>query len=148
MKNQFAAEYQKHLDLLAQYRAAKVAGDQATMEQVREARRELTASIEAKGHIYCRLYDKYASAQERGNEYIDWDDTIWDDQVEGFVKGLRDNGIEKFVFSSGWSSAVETAWLLQQNGCKLEGLVEINGHEKAYGEEGYDKRHGYLFSVK
>ncbi len=147
MKNNFAEEYAQSRINLKLYRDAQTANDAARMDKAREAHRAQEAQIEAKGAVYSRLYAKYESAQERGNEYIDWDDVIWDKDVEGFVNGLRDCGIEKFVFSSTWTSAVETAWLLQMNGCKLEGLVEINGHRNSYGLEGFEKKHGYLFSV-
>ena len=147
MKNQFAAEYSKSIEILIKYNAAKAANDDAGMAAARAAHMEQEARIEAKGATYCRLYDRYVSAQERGNAYIDWDDVIWDKDVEGFVAGLREHGIERFVFSSGWSSAVETAWKLQQNGCKLEGLVEINGKHKSFGYDEYEKIHGYLFSL-
>lgn len=56
-------------------------------------------------------------------------------------------GIEKFTFSSSWSSAVETAWLFTQNGCRLERIVEINGSHKAFMSDEYEKAHGYLFSI-
>lgn len=147
MKNQFAAEYAQSRAILSQYNAAKAANDEAGMAAARAAHMEQEARIEAKGTTYSRLYDRYESAQERGNAYIDWDDVIWDEHVEGFVTGLRECGIERFVFSSGWSNAVETAWKLQQNGCKLEGLVEINGKHKSFGSDEYDKVHGYLFSL-
>ena len=147
MKNQFASEYAKHVDLINRYNDAKAADDEAMIQELRKAHKELDESIAAKGTIYSRLYHKYESAQERGNAYIDWNDVIWDGHVAGFVQGLRDCGIEKFIFSSGWSSAVDTAWLLQQNGCKLEGLVEFNGFSKAFGSDDYEKAHGYLFSV-
>ena len=88
-----------------------------------------------------------SEAQERGNAYIDLNDTIWDDQVPALIGNLREYGIEKFTFSSTWSSAVETAWLFTQNGCRLEGLVEINGRHKAFMSDEYEKAHGYLFSI-
>ena len=147
MKNQFAAEYSKSIEILIKYNSAMAANDDAGMAAARAAHMEQEARIEAKGTTYAQLYYRYESAQERGNPYIDFDDVIWDEKVEAFVAGLRQYGIDRFVFSSGWSSAVETAWKLQQNGCKLEGLVEINGKHKSIGNDEYDKVHGYLFSL-
>lgn len=147
MKNLFSAEYALQLETTKNYKAAKAANDEAGMEAARAAHMEQEARIEAMGTTFSRLYDRYVSAQERGNAYIDWDDVIWDNHVEGFVASLRECGIERFVFSSGWSSAVETAWKLQQCGCKLEGLVEINGRSKSFDSDDYDKIHGYLFSL-
>lgn len=148
MKNNFAQEYAKHVELMNTYKTLKETGDTAAIEELRKEARALEDSIAAKGTTYSRLYSKYETAMERGNEFIAWDDVIWDEHVEGFVQGLRNCGIEKFIFSSGWSSAVETAWLLQKNGCKLEGLVEFNGRDNIFGSNEPEKLHGYLFSVE
>lgn len=147
MENQFAAEYAQYKIILNQYNAAKAANDEVAIREARKAHREMQAHIEAKGTAYARLYTRYESAQERGNAFIDWDEPVPDEDVANFVANLRKYGIEKFVFSSTWSSAVETAWLFQQNGCKLEGLVEINSRFKGICSEEYEKIHGYLFSL-
>lgn len=147
MKNQFAEEYARHLEILSKYQSAKSAGDEAGIEAARAAHLALNDDIEAKGAVYARLYARYESAQERGNAFIDCGEVIWDKDVASFVASLREYGIEKFVFSSTWSSAVETAWLLQQNGCRLEGLIEINGGLKRFCSDEYEKIHGYLFTV-
>lgn len=34
----------------------------------------------------------------------------------GMIGALRENGVSHFTFSSGWSGAVDTAWLFTQNG--------------------------------
>ena len=147
MANQFAEEYAQSIANLIRYNAAKASNDEAAIQEVVKAHRELEAHIEAKGTAYAHLYSKYESAQERGNALIDWDEVIQDKDVSSFVANLREYGIEKFVFSSTWSSAVETAWLFQQNGCKLEGLVEINGRVKGICSDEREKIHGYLFSL-
>ena len=55
--------------------------------------------------------------------------------------------MKTFTFSSTWSSAVETAWLFVQNGCKLEGLVQINGTCQAFMREEYERVPAYVFSI-
>jgi len=147
MKNQFAMEYAESIKIRDQYQQAKASGNEAGVEAAKAARNQFVLNMMQKGEQYNSLYRQYASAQERGNAYIDCDTVIWDKDVEGFLSGLRKYGIEKFTFSSRWSSAVETAWLFQKNGCKLEGLVEINGVSKCFGSDEYEKIHGYLFSV-
>ena len=87
------------------------------------------------------------TAKDCGNEYIDLNDTIRDEAVEGLVACMKENGIEHFTFSSTWSSAVETAWLFQKAGCRLEGLIEINSQHKAFMSDEYEKAHGYLFKL-
>jgi hypothetical protein len=63
------------------------------------------------------------------------------------IESLKALGIEKFTFSSTWSSSVEVAWLFTQNGCTLEGLVEINGKCKQTFSDDFEKAHGFLFSI-
>lgn len=146
-KNNFAEEYAKELAVKAQYDEAKKAGSGEGQEAARETYRRLEEQIAEKGSAYARIYRLYSEAQERGNRYIDLNDTIWDEQVPALIGSLREYGVERFTFSSTWSSAVETAWLFTQNGCRLEGLVEINSQHKAFMSEEYEKAHGYLFRV-
>ncbi|MCD8049771.1 MAG: L-rhamnose mutarotase [Clostridia bacterium] len=126
--NTFAEEYRKFKVSDTEYHAAE---DEESKEAARKKARELFAEIDAKGTTYARIYTLYAEAQERGNEYIDLHDNIWDEHVKGVIDALREYGVEKFTFSSGWSSAVETAWLFLQNGCTLEGMIELHGSEKS-----------------
>lgn len=146
-KNNFAEEYAREAAIKAQYHEAEKAGSKEGQEAARDAYHELEEQIAVKGNSYARIYRLYSEAQDRGNEYIDLNDTIWDEQVKPLIGSLREYGIEKFTFSSTWSSAVETAWLFTQNGCGLEGLVEINSRHKAFMSEEYEKAHGYLFSI-
>jgi len=146
-KNNFAEEYAREAAIKAQYHEAETAGNAEGQEAARNAYQELEQQINAKGDSYARLYQLYSEARERGNEYIDLSDTIWDKQVKPLVGSLREYGVEKFTFSSTWSSAVETAWLFTQNGCRLEGLLEINSRHKAFMSGEYEKAHGYLFST-
>lgn len=146
-KNNFAEEYAREAALKAQYHEAEKAGSTEGQEAARNTYHELEEQIGAKGDSYARIYQLYSEARERGNEYIDLNDTIWDKQVKPLIDSLREYGIEKFTFSSSWSSAVETAWLFTQNGCRLEGLVEINSRHRAFMSEEYEKAHGYLFFI-
>ena len=147
MKNDFDREYAREQENIRAYHEAEARGDEAGMQAARDAHKALEADIEAKGKDYAYLYSLYEDARERGNELIDLSDVIWDDKVEALIASFRACGIERFTFSSSWSSAVETAWLFTKQGCRLEGLVEINGHCKAFMSSEYEKKHGYLFSV-
>ncbi|MCO7136414.1 hypothetical protein [Eubacterium callanderi] len=133
--------------LKARYDEAKEKENSAGMEAARASYRKLSEKIESRGESYTKVYRLYEDAAERGNEYIDLHDVVWDKDVEALIASLRENGIEYFTFSSTWSSAVETAWLFTENGCTLEGLVKINGQSKAFGNEEYEKIPAYLFAV-
>ena len=91
-------------------------------------------------------YRLYKQMKECGNEYIDLSIAIHDEV--GVLQTLRKYGVERFTFSSGWSSAVESAWIFQQNGCRLEGLIELNSIHKDWTTGEREKVHGYLFTIQ
>ena len=146
-KNIFAETYAQVQELKKRYNAAKDAGDEARMQAARDAYNLLMDGIGTAGESSVRIYRLYEEAHNCGNKYIDFNEVVWDKDVAGMIAALRENGITHFTFSSGWSGAVDTAWLFTQNGCRLEGLVEINGPHKAFGSDEYEKAHGYLFSI-
>ena len=147
MKNTFAEDYAAYKSIDAAYIAAQADGDEAGMEKAREDYRAWSAGIEAKGQDYTKIFRLYMDARKVGNTYIDLHDTIWDKDVKGLIEAMRALGVDRFTFSSTWSSAVETAWLFQKEGCSLEGLVEINSQHQAFMSNEYEKAHGYLFRV-
>ena len=147
MKNDFAREYAQEQENLRAYHEADARNDEAGRQAARDAHKAWGEAIDAKGQDYANLYRLYEEAQERGNELIDISEVVWDNKVEALIASFRAYGIERFTFSSGWSDAVETAWLFTRQGCRLEGLVEINGRCKDFMSDEYEKKHGYLFSI-
>ena len=143
MKNIFEEIYQQETELKKQYDAA----DDAGKDSIRAEHKALMEHIASLGGAAPRIWREYEKARENGNELLDINDVVWDKDVESLISCMREHGIEKFTFSSSWSSAVETAWLFQKAGCKLEGLVEINSQHKAIMSDKYEKAHGYLFSI-
>lgn len=68
-------------------------------------------------------------------------------KIQKLKKLYKDNGIEYFTFSSTWSSAVKIAWLFKQNGCSLEGLIEINENIDDFETGKMRKTPAYLFKL-
>lgn len=145
--NNFAEEYESYKEIEARYDAAELAGDKEQIFLAKAQFRTLRGGLLAKGDAYFRTFELYRDAKDRGNDYIDFDEVIWDDNVFGLIEGLRSMGIEYFTFSSTWSSAVKTAWLFKENGCDLEGLVMIHSPHKRFFSKEYDKAPAYLFKV-
>lgn len=89
-----------------QVQEAKKAYDAAADEAGREAARaichEATKAIEELGDTACRIWWDYESARDCGNTCLDIHDVVWDKDVEGLIACMS---------SSGWSGAVETAWI-------------------------------------
>lgn len=126
-------------------KAYAVATREAEQDAARAIYKQATAKLDGLSSTEKRIWSAYETARDCGNEYLDLNDTIRDDEVENLVACIKEYGIKAFTFSSTWSSAVETAWLFQKAGCTLAGLIEINSQHKAFMSDEYEKAHGYLF---
>ncbi len=148
MNNNFAEIYAREQALRAQYREARKGNDEAAMRQVRSDHEVLEGQIQEAGQAYARLYRLYASAMERGNAYIDLAEAHDYCDEEALISDMRAYGIANFTLSSGWSSAIESAWRFTQNGCTLEGMIEINGSCRDFTTDAYEKCGALLFHVQ
>lgn len=144
MMNIFEEAYRGIQEAKKAYAAATNTVDQ---DAARAIYKQATAKLDGLSSTEKRIWSAYEAAKDCGNEYLDLNDTIRDDEVEGLVACMKEYGIKAFTFSSTWSSAVETAWLFQKAGCTLAGLIEINSQHKAFMSDEYEKAHGYLFKL-
>ena len=142
--NTFENFYNRIRDAKNAYNAARTEDEKNI---ARFAYKAVWDELKELGNAACRLFNEYEVSRDSGNEHLDISEVVWDKDVADLVTAMRENGIEHFTFSSTWSSAVETAWLFQQNGCKLEGLIEINSHYTKWDSDEHEKAHGYLFRV-
>lgn len=147
MKNAFESIYNQLAELKTRYKAAKAANDAEGMKQIRMESNTLDESIQAKGAEFASIYDMYESARERGNEHIDISECYEYRDIPALLASFRKFEISAFTFSSRWSSAVEAAWLFMQNGCTMNGMVEINSKNTTWNGDGYEKCPAFLFSV-
>lgn len=139
--------YELEQEIKRAYDAADEQNDEAGKVTAREAYHAWKDKAIAEGEDFWRVYQMYEYGQDRGNEYIDLHDVIWDKDVPALIERLRKAGINKFTFSSTWSGTVETAWLFLQNGCKVEGMTEINGTSTAIFTDEYERVPAYVFSI-
>ena len=147
MKHTLEQVYTREQKLERAYEAAKAAGDEAGMEKARNEYQTMNKEVlETEDADFGFAYRLYKQMKECGNKFIDLSIAIHDEV--GTLQTLRKYGFEHFTFSSGWSSAVESAWIFQQNGCRLEGLIELNSIHKDWTTGEREKVHGYLFSIQ
>jgi hypothetical protein len=71
-----------------------------------------------------------------------FDDIIWDRDVEALTTCMRENGIKTFTYSCQATDAIETLWLFKQAGCIIGEMVEINLRKDFWGK-GYEKGHAF-----
>ena len=147
MKHTLEQVYETEQELKSAFDAARAAGDEVGMKEARDAYHEMEDEIaRTEDNDFGFTYRLYKQMKECGNEYIDLSIAIHDEV--GVLQTLRKYGFEHFTFSSGWSSAVESAWIFQQNGCRLLGLIELNSIHKDWTTGEREKVHGYLFSIQ
>lgn len=145
--NELLAIYKREQELKAAYLKAKEAEDAAGMQEARDKHEAVMNHLEEQGREFCWAYRLFEDQQERGNAYIDLHDAMQDTKIPVYIETLRKLGFKNFTFSSTWSGAVETAWIFMNCGCSLKGIIEINSQYKNFMGEGYEKAHGYLFSI-
>lgn len=132
MKNIFEEAYQKELQAIAAFNAAK---NDEEKEEARKLHNETFGQIGNLGEFAVHIWREYQSSREHGNLNLDLCEIVWDHQVPEIVSCMKANGIERFTFSATYTEAIKTAWLFQQEGCVLEGFVEINSkYTDAYGD--------------
>ena len=147
MKHTLEQVYTREAELERAYEAAKAAGNEAGMEKARKEYQAMEKEVlETEDSDFGFAFRLYKQMKECGNEYIDLSIAIHDEV--GVLQTLRKYGFEHFTFSSGWSSAVESAWIFQQNGCRLLGLIELNSPHMNWFTGTREKVHGYLFSIQ
>lgn len=147
MIKDFENDYKAYAELKAAYNKAKEAGDEAGMQNAKNGYKTWEAGVIAKGDAYAKTYRLYAEARGRNNDYIDLNETFSHETEAQAIERLRSLGIERFTFSSTWSSAVKSAWEFVKAGCILEDMVEINSQYTAFMSEEYEKVPAYLFRI-
>ena len=94
------------------------------------------------------LFNKYYDAKCRGNQFIDFDDCPNEKEISSLIDCLKECKVQYITISSGWSSLVEKMWIFCQAGCKLEGMVKINGKSKDWETGKHDTKPAFLLSIE
>lgn len=76
-------------------------------------------------NINSTVYWAYKNAQEAGNELLDFNEVIWDYDIEEIAQTLRANGITEFTISSTFSSLIETLAAFEKQGISMAGLTTV-----------------------
>lgn len=74
------------------------------------------------------MYRAYFRSKEAGNELIDFNEVIWNDEIEDIVNICEENGISEFTISNTMSSLIETLAEFEKYGFKMNGLTTVYAH--------------------
>ena len=88
---------------------------------------EQAASLKDLG-INHTLFRAYRNSIAAGNEEINFEDVIWDYDIEEIVKTLKENGISGFTISSTFSSLIPTLAEFAKHGFLMAGLTEVKAN--------------------
>lgn len=72
------------------------------------------------------LGEAYRYSVEAENELPNFNDVIWDDDIDAILNSMRREGITEFTISSSFSGLIETIARFIDKGCALDGIVQIN----------------------
>ena len=127
-------------------KAYKVATTEDERDFARKVVEEAENQINEMGRTACKIMRAYEKSRDNENEILNFDDVIWDEEVEALTACMKENGIKAFTYSCRATDAVETLWLFKQAGCTIGDLVDINIREAFYGE-GYEKGHAFRITL-
>lgn len=105
------------------------------IELFERAIEEKAASLADYG-INPTLFWAYRNSILAGNEQIDFDEVIWEKDIEEIAKALKENSIAEFTISSTFSGLISTLATFEKYGFKMAGLTEVKAK---YTEWGSDK---------
>ena len=71
------------------------------------------------------FYWAYIRTQETTNNILDFNDVIWESDVEGIIKNCKEFGLKEITISSRFSSLIDILAEFEKQGAKLIGLTKV-----------------------
>ena len=125
---------------------AKKAYAAATTDDGKEAAEKAYGEAEDRiikmGDTAWRIWRAYRNSRDNENKILNFDDIIWDRDVEALTACMKKNGIKAFTYSCPATDAIETLWLFKEAGCTIGEMVEVNVRKDFFGK-GYEKGHAF-----
>ena len=143
MNNIFEEVYNSIQDAKKAYKEASTAEDR---DAAREAGNEAEDRIHELGNIAWKIWRAYEKSRDNENEILNFDDIIWDRDVEALTACMKENGIKAFTYSCRATDAIETLWLFKEAGCTIGEMVEVNLRKDFFGK-GYEKGHAFIVTL-
>lgn len=125
MTNTFEKAYQEYKTFDKAFDEAEERMDEIGKEEARYAYKEWKARYRKEGSVFAFIYREYEESRDNGNEDLNFHNYI--DKTESCIACLKENGVKRFTFSSGWTGAIGNAWELQKAGCRMVGMKEVKG---------------------
>ena len=95
------------------------------IETFEKAIEERCKDLKAAG-INGTLFWAYRRSEEAGNNHINFNDVIWDNEIEEIADCLKANGITEFTISSNFSGLITTLAEFEKHGFTMNGITDVN----------------------
>ena len=84
------------------------------------------------------FYWAYIRTQDTTNENLDFEDVIWESDVEGIIKNCKEFGLKEITISSRFASLIDILAEFEKQGAKLAGLTQVTSRFYACGTNNYE----------
>ena len=74
------------------------------------------------------LFWAYRKLEDTGNDKIDFNEVIWDEDIEAIAETLDANGITEFTISCNFSGLIRTLVAFEKVGFKMAGTTQVNAN--------------------
>ena len=83
--------------------------------------------IRAEG-INATAFWAYRKSIDAENDLIDFNEVIWDEDIDAIAECLQENDITEFTISSTFSGLISTLAAFDKHGFKMAGITEVNAN--------------------
>lgn len=108
------------------------------MKKIAEIEKAVKNETQEELNISHTFYWAYWTARERKNQHLDFNDVIWSKDVDAIFADLKRYGIKTFTISDKSTGLMGTLAEFCERGCKVTGMVKINGFKKIL-DDGFEQ---------
>ena len=81
----------------------------------------------------------YRDSIRSGCEMLNFQECIWDYDIDPIIALCKEYGITEFAISSNFSGVLETIWKFTERGCRMDGMIEVTSKFKDIFTDEYGK---------
>ena len=93
---------------------------------IEEFEKVMAGEIKSSKGINRTLFWAYKISVESNNDYLNFNDAIWTDDIAPIVETCRKSNIKEFTISSTYAGVTTTLGDFEEHGCKVCGLTKAN----------------------
>ena len=91
------------------------------LEQMREQEKKYSET-----QVNMTFGQAYFAARRNDNNLLDFNEVIWEKDIDQITENLAEFGIREFTISSTYSGMIETIAEFDKRGWKIAGITEVN----------------------